>query len=301
MRTQRNRWNLVAAVLLTSALLTPLAPAAQVDIMALGPQGINVGEPAPDFTFQDGAGKWVSLSDFRGKKVLLFSWSSWCRCKYQLPSLEVFYREHKSDTFEVVAVASDSQGFKWGKPYLDVAGATFTALVDPNNELPRKYNCLATENAWLIDEAGIVRMNAVPFYADKPEHKNEVVALLKQDFGGAADAAPKKSVDELIAESEQALAQKPGAINMRLELAELYRRKGDLKKSESMLRDAVKRRPLSSRVHYRLGVVLHQQGRIEEAVKQWERAYSLELTSYVYMRNVQSYHDPDKFYADLDD
>ena len=34
-------------------------------------------------------------------------------------------------------------------------------------------------------------------------------------------------------------------------------------------------------------------------VEQWEKAKKLEPTSYLYYRNVQSYHDPDKFYIEL--
>jgi peroxiredoxin len=38
---------------------------------------VNVGEKAPDFTLRSLDGQHVSLSDYRGKKVVVFMWASW--------------------------------------------------------------------------------------------------------------------------------------------------------------------------------------------------------------------------------
>jgi len=71
-------------------------PASGAAIPAAGVLGVEVGRLAPEFTLQDGTGEWVSLSDFRGKKVFLFSWATWCRCREQLPALEEFYKKVSS-------------------------------------------------------------------------------------------------------------------------------------------------------------------------------------------------------------
>ncbi|HUT54902.1 MAG TPA: redoxin domain-containing protein [bacterium] len=276
---------------------TPMAGAAEGG--GLLTLGVKVGSLAPEFTFQDASGKWVSLSDFRGKKVFLFSWSSMCRCKYQLPALEELYQAHKGEGFEVLAVAADAQGFKWAQPYLDIAHATYPALSDPNNELGIKYNFLATENGWLIDEGGVVRMNAIGFNIALPEQKALLLRLMGTDFKAEDQKSEKEPLAARIKAAEGLVAKRSGDFAGRLNLAELYRQDGELKKAESVLRDGLKKRPLSAEAHYRLGVVLYQQGRVEDAVKEWDRAYALEPTNYIYMRNVQAYHDPDKFYAEL--
>ena len=38
---------------------------------------VNVGESAPDFTLSSLDGRQVSLSDYRGKKTIVFMWASW--------------------------------------------------------------------------------------------------------------------------------------------------------------------------------------------------------------------------------
>lgn len=260
--------------------------------------GVEVGNLAPEFSFQDTSGKWVSLSDFRGKKVFLFSWATWCRCREQLPALEKFYQEHKSKNLVVIAVASDSQGLKWVKPYLDKAKATYVALIDPNNELPIKYNFLATENGFLIDEGGVIRMSIIGFDIRKDEHHSKLITAMKGDYKTAAPAA-RKSLDEQISRIEQGLKKKPEAFAKRLELADLYLRKGDLKKAEAVLRDAVSRKSKHAEAHYRLGVVLYQKGDVKEGVAEWEKAYKLDSGNYIYMRNIEAYYEPEKFYEEV--
>src|SRR5262245_37690352 len=43
---------------------------------------------APEFTLHDRSGRAVQLADFRGKKVVLVVWASWCRCREDLPVWE---------------------------------------------------------------------------------------------------------------------------------------------------------------------------------------------------------------------
>ncbi|MCH8274903.1 MAG: redoxin domain-containing protein [Armatimonadetes bacterium] len=53
--------------------MTPLL--ALTAVLASGP--IEVGQMVPDVTLTDMDGKAVRLSEFRGKKVILFTWASW--------------------------------------------------------------------------------------------------------------------------------------------------------------------------------------------------------------------------------
>jgi cytochrome c biogenesis protein CcmG, thiol:disulfide interchange protein DsbE len=276
--------------------VTPVMAAGGPKLKTLG---VEVGNLAPDFTFRDGSGKWTSLSDLRGKKVFLFSWATWCSCREQLPELEKFYKKYKSETFEVIAVASDSQGFKWVKPYLDRAGATFVALVDPNNELARKYNFDATENGFLIDKTGVIQMSVIGFDIRKPDQRDKLVGLISKKTDNVAAAGRKQSIIEKIRDAESKAAEKPNYFTAKYELSDLYIQNGNLEKAESVLREAISIKKQSAEAHYRLGVILYQEGKIEDAVAEWERAFKYEPTNYIYMRNIQAYKEPEKFYSEI--
>ncbi|KXT81433.1 Thiol:disulfide oxidoreductase [Streptococcus sp. DD11] len=74
---------------------------------------IAVGEEAPDFTLQSMDGKTVKLSDYRGKKVYLKFWASWCPpCRKSMPELEELAARTDRD-FEILSiVAPEFQGEK---------------------------------------------------------------------------------------------------------------------------------------------------------------------------------------------
>ena len=51
--------------------------------------GITKSQLAPDFTLQNLAGEEVTLSDFRGKNVILNFWTTWCPpCKAEMPHMQ---------------------------------------------------------------------------------------------------------------------------------------------------------------------------------------------------------------------
>ena len=53
-----------------------------------------IGKTAPDFTLTDMAGQQVSLSQYRGKVVILNFWATWCPpCREEMPSMEALYQK----------------------------------------------------------------------------------------------------------------------------------------------------------------------------------------------------------------
>jgi thiol-disulfide isomerase/thioredoxin len=77
-------------------------------------------EPLPDITFQDAAGKDVTLSSFKGKTVLLNLWATWCEpCREEMPALDRLQHDLGSDKFEVVALSLDRKGYDASRKFLD--------------------------------------------------------------------------------------------------------------------------------------------------------------------------------------
>jgi thiol-disulfide isomerase/thioredoxin len=63
-------------------------------------------EPAPAFAAKSLAGQQIDSAGLKGKVVILHFWATWCPpCREEMPALDKFYREHRAEGLEVVAVS----------------------------------------------------------------------------------------------------------------------------------------------------------------------------------------------------
>lgn len=136
---------------------TPAAKQFQAILYDNGPTA--VGKPAPDFTQNDTEGKPVSLSEFRGKYVLLDFWASWCGpCRAENPNLLSAYQKFKNKNFTVLGVSLDQPGKKdaW-LAAIKQDGLTWTQVSDLsfwNNEAAKKYQIRSIPQNFLIGPDG---------------------------------------------------------------------------------------------------------------------------------------------------
>jgi peroxiredoxin len=74
-----------------------------------------IGAQAPDFKATDLNQQTVTLSQFKGKSVVLLDfWASWCvPCRQSIPHLKKVYNKYHSKGFEVIAVSLDMNREKW--------------------------------------------------------------------------------------------------------------------------------------------------------------------------------------------
>ncbi|MHA4895288.1 redoxin domain-containing protein [Pedobacter sp. PWIIR3] len=88
------------------------------------------GAVAPNFTQKDVDGKSVSLSDYKGKYVLVEFWASWCSpCRAEGPNLLKQYAAYKDKGFEILGVSVDSDRAKWLEA-IKKDGYTWTQVSD---------------------------------------------------------------------------------------------------------------------------------------------------------------------------
>lgn len=77
---------------------------------------LQVGKVFPDFTEKDLAGKPLSISQFKGKVVLVDFWATWCGpCIGELPNVLKAYETHHDKGFEIVGISLDSDRAKLDK------------------------------------------------------------------------------------------------------------------------------------------------------------------------------------------
>lgn len=73
------------------------------------------GKQAPAFTLEDINGKRVSLSNYKGKALLINFWATWCGpCKIETPWLVELRNKYASQGFEVLGVDSEGDAAKPG-------------------------------------------------------------------------------------------------------------------------------------------------------------------------------------------
>ena len=118
-----------------------------------------VGQEAPDFTLQSMDGKTVKLSDYKGKKVYLKFWASWCGpCKKSMPELMELAAKQDRD-FEILSViAPGLQGEKtvqdFPKWYQEQGYKDIPVLYDTQATTFQAYQIRSIPTEYLIDSQG---------------------------------------------------------------------------------------------------------------------------------------------------
>lgn len=119
--------------------------------------GVEAGFLAPDFMVKNLRGGMTSLSQYRGKVVLINFWATWCGpCKMEMPSMEALYRNYSRDDFEMLAVSIDTMGEPPVRLFVEDFGFTFPVLMDDQFEVNDRFQVRVVPTSILIDRKGVV-------------------------------------------------------------------------------------------------------------------------------------------------
>lgn len=121
-----------------------------------------VGHPAPNFTLvllhTDSSKNTLSLSNFKGKPIVLNFWASWCQpCKEELPLLENAWIQMQTQNKNIVFLGIDFQESKSdASSFLLQHGITYMAGLDTDGSIANKYGVSSLPQTFFIDRHGTV-------------------------------------------------------------------------------------------------------------------------------------------------
>lgn len=125
-------------------------------------EGVFPGQMAPDFTLPLLIGdKEITLSEFRGKPVLLVFWVYWWpSCRVELTELRKVYEEIDRESFEIIAINITSQdNIEDAKKFFVDNNLPYVSLSDNLGAVSSSFKVRSVPTNVLINANGIVYLN----------------------------------------------------------------------------------------------------------------------------------------------
>ncbi|MBQ2797919.1 MAG: thioredoxin-dependent thiol peroxidase [Ruminiclostridium sp.] len=143
---------------------------------------LDTGTKAPDFTLFDKSGKEVSLSDFLGKKVVLYFYpkDNTPGCTRQACTFSGLYKQFKEKNIEVIGISKDSVASH--QKFAEKHGLDFILLSDPDLIAIKAYDVWQEKKLYGKVSMGVVRTT---YIIDEKGYIEKVMPKVKPDTNAA--------------------------------------------------------------------------------------------------------------------
>jgi thiol-disulfide isomerase/thioredoxin len=131
----------------------------RVDPDAINPSGRPpspyIGHPAPAFTLDSPEGETLTLSELKGRPVILNFWATWCApCRAEIPALEA--ASQKIGERGVILGVNVGEDPAQVARFAAELGMTYSIVLDPEAEVSRLYRVRALPTTYFIDARGVI-------------------------------------------------------------------------------------------------------------------------------------------------
>lgn len=260
---KRNVW-LAFACLLTMALLAQ-SP-------AWGFRNLNEGEKPPDFKLKDLDGKTHSLSQYKGKVVIVVYWRPGQeRSLNELKALKSLHETFSDQPVQVLAITKDTDrsAIKDLRTSLEL---TFPLLLDSNEEVYSQFGVFVFPSTALIDRKGIYRVHFGSFREDDSKEIEGQVRVLLGLISEKELRAEEGKEAPLVTE-EQKRARN------HINLAKTLKKRGMDEKAVEEIEKAVTLDPSNPEGHILLGFFMLDQGELDRAIEHLSTSMELDPKS----------------------
>ena len=136
---------------------------------------LQLGQPAPDFTLNDPDGQSVSLSQFKGKVVLLDFWASWCSpCIADLETLRKIKKQVAAQPVVFLNISLDANEAAWKQA---IAKHEIKGVHVRSEQVSQAYNVSGIPRYYLVDPQGLIVENNLRVW-----DVDEVVAKIEENL-----------------------------------------------------------------------------------------------------------------------
>lgn len=116
---------------------------------------LNIGATAPDFQAITTLGEKVTLSDFRGKSVVVNFWASWCGpCVNEMPLINRVFQDNESDVVTLFVNVGESKGTV--NEFLTQQQFDFPVIIDVTGKISGMYAVTGLPVTYILDDEGKV-------------------------------------------------------------------------------------------------------------------------------------------------
>ena len=126
--------------------------------------GLKKGNVAPDFILETLDGQKRKLSDYKGKKVMLNLWATWCPpCREEMPDMQAFYAQTQSDELEILAInlTSSEKSLDHIDTFVQKYGLTFPILLDSDDQVSSRYEVFQIPTTYILNANGEIEQKIV--------------------------------------------------------------------------------------------------------------------------------------------
>ncbi len=231
----------------------PVAHAPGVWVLGASASSISRAADAPDFELPDLQGTRHRLSDFRGRKVFIVTWASWCGCRTDLPVWQSLHEK-----LAVIAIALDHADA--ARPWIEAASPSFTCLIDRDHLTAELFNFVnVPQSAWIDENGRIVRGPEVAGSTDSFRSMNRATVMPSPEVREERQRLKQAYADAVAHWAENGATPQDAVTPVDANVALAH-------------------------VHFRLGRALERAGRLDEARLQFNEATRLHPDSWAMWR-----------------
>lgn len=120
-------------------------------------EGLAAGQVPPQFILQNAEKQEVKLDDYKGKKIILNFWATWCQpCREEMPLFEKVAKEYDNVVVLAINMAHQDSGREKVSQFLTAQNLTFPVVFDETGDVADAYEIVNLPGTYFIDEEGKV-------------------------------------------------------------------------------------------------------------------------------------------------